>query len=495
MKRITLLLIAFISLPFFSYSGGIVHNTNQSALWVGMPARDASLDIDAVFYNPAGLTKLGDGFFISLNNQYLTQKRFITSDYKYLYDAPKTEFEGSVNAPLFPGIYAAYNVGKFSLSLGINPVGGGGSASYESGLPSFEMMLSDLVPVLQGYMAQADQAVIDLGGADPGFRNITGYDADILFEGSSVFWGYQFNAAYEINDMFSVALGARYISAKNTYTGHLKDVAIDAPATYGGTQAPGDYLRTVALTPGLDALTVATLNGTAAALDAQTGDFEVDVEQTATAFTPIISLNVTPSDKMNIALKYELPTKLELENKTKVDGSGLFPDKEKNRMDLPGFLSAGLNYKITDKFLVSGGFHYYFDKGADYGHKDATGEAIKNEDIFDSNFMEFAIGLQYGITESIDITAGYLRAQTGANEKYHSDLTHSLSSNTFGIGSSYAVSPMIDINLGVAFTTYAETEKEFNVASMTGENLTVVETYDRSNFFVGLGLDFKFGKN
>jgi len=489
MKRITLLLIAFISLPFFSYSGGIVHNTNQSALWVGMPARDASLDIDAVFYNPAGLTKLGDGFFISLNNQYLTQKRFITSDYKYLYDAPKTEFEGSVNAPLFPGIYAAYNVGKFSLSLGVNPVGGGGSASYESGLPSFEMMLSDLVPVLQGQLSLVDDQVILATGNDPGFRNVTGYDADILFEGSSVFWGYQFNAAYEINDMFSVALGARYISAKNTYTGHLKDVAIDAPATYGGTQAPGDYLRVVQAATGN-----AALGAFASVLDAQTGDFEVDVEQTATAFTPIISLNVTPSDKMNIALKYELPTKLELENNTKVDGSGLFPDKEKSRMDLPGFLSAGLNYKITDKFLVSGGFHYYFDKGADYGHKDAAGEAIKNEDIFDSNFMEFAVGLQYGITENIDITAGYLRAQTGANEKYHSDLTHSLSSNTFGIGGSYAVSQMIDINLGVAFTTYAETEKEFNVPSMTTEIIPVVETYDRSNFFVGLGLDFKFGK-
>jgi long-chain fatty acid transport protein len=49
MKRITLLLVAILSLPIFSYSGGIVTNQNQSASYIRMFARDASTDIDAVF--------------------------------------------------------------------------------------------------------------------------------------------------------------------------------------------------------------------------------------------------------------------------------------------------------------------------------------------------------------------------------------------------------------------------------------------------------------
>ncbi|MGC9374003.1 MAG: hypothetical protein ACP5DQ_03050 [Bacteroidales bacterium] len=71
MKRITLLIIGILMIPFFSYSGGIVTNQNQSAAYIRMFARDASTGIDAVFFNPAGLTKLSDGFHLSLNNQYI----------------------------------------------------------------------------------------------------------------------------------------------------------------------------------------------------------------------------------------------------------------------------------------------------------------------------------------------------------------------------------------------------------------------------------------
>ncbi|MFO7827490.1 MAG: hypothetical protein R6V23_02605, partial [Bacteroidales bacterium] len=77
MKRITLLLIGILIVPFFSYSGGIVTNQNQSAAYIRMFARDASTDIDAVFFNPAGLTKLSDGFHFSLNNQYILQNKYV----------------------------------------------------------------------------------------------------------------------------------------------------------------------------------------------------------------------------------------------------------------------------------------------------------------------------------------------------------------------------------------------------------------------------------
>lgn len=489
MKRIILLFVGLLSLPFFSYSGGIVHNTNQSASWVRNFARDASTDIDAVFYNPAGLTKLDDGFYFSINNQYLTQKRLITSDYKYLNDAPASEFEGSVVAPVFPSVYAAYKKGKFALSFGWNPVGGGGSATFENGLPSFETMLADLVPVIGGQLLGVDALVESMTGTNPGFSNVTGYGADIFFEGSSVFWGYQLNGSYEINDVISIAVGARYISAQNTYTGHLKDVTIDAPAVYGGTQAPGDYLRVVSTATGGNP----ALDGFAALLDGQTADFEVDVAQTGSGITPIIGVNITPNEKMNIAVKYEFATKLELENDTKIDGSGLFPDKEVNRSDIPGFLSLGLDYQMTDKLSIATGIHYYLDESADYGHKDANGDPISNDYIMNNNFWEWALGFEYAVSEKINLSVSYLKAQTGVKESFQSDLNHSLSSNTFGFGGGYAISPKIDLNLGIAFSNYPESEKNYVTPSMTGEMVPTIDTFDRSNFFVGLGLDFKLG--
>ena len=173
MKRITLLLVGLLSLPFFSYSDGIVTNQNQSAAYVRMFARDATTDIDAVFFNPAGLTKLNDGFYLSLNYQYIKQNKSVTSDYPYLDGTPK-EYLGEINVPIFPGIYAAYKKGKFVVSFGWNPVGGGGGATFDKGLPSFETGISDLVPGLT-------------------YRGLptTAYSLDAYFEGSSVFWGYQ----------------------------------------------------------------------------------------------------------------------------------------------------------------------------------------------------------------------------------------------------------------------------------------------------------------
>ncbi|NTV78917.1 MAG: hypothetical protein HGA25_07260, partial [Clostridiales bacterium] len=44
-------------------AGGLVTNTNQSAMYTRLQNRNASTDIDAVYFNPAGLTKLGNGFF------------------------------------------------------------------------------------------------------------------------------------------------------------------------------------------------------------------------------------------------------------------------------------------------------------------------------------------------------------------------------------------------------------------------------------------------
>src|SRR4030065_833165 len=164
MRKI-LILIAGTLVTGNLLAGGLVSNTNQSASWVRLPSRNASIEADAVCYNPAGLMKMENGFHFGVSNQTIFQKREITSDYSYLHNSL---YEGSVKAPLFPSVAAAYKLDKFAVSFGFNPVGGGGGASYEAGLPSFEMSIADLVPAT--------------------FTNFgtTDYDADIFFEGFSI---------------------------------------------------------------------------------------------------------------------------------------------------------------------------------------------------------------------------------------------------------------------------------------------------------------------
>ena len=62
-------LLTFVASLFITGSllaGGLVTNNNQSAMFTRLQNRNASTGIDAVYFNPAGLTKLGNGFLFQL---------------------------------------------------------------------------------------------------------------------------------------------------------------------------------------------------------------------------------------------------------------------------------------------------------------------------------------------------------------------------------------------------------------------------------------------
>ncbi len=547
MKRKLLLSFSAALLSTGLMAGGIMTNTNQSAAYARMLARNASLSIDGVYYNPAGLTKLRNGFHLSLNNQSIFQVKDVNNDYLYLHGAPNAKYTGDVTAPFFPGIYAAYKVNKLAISFGFNPVGGGGGAQYDTGLPSFEMPISDLKPKLA-----------------PGF-GVSDYKADINFEGTSIFFGYQFGVSYEINPAVSLFAGVRLVTAKNTYKGSITNIMINPTKNTSFTS--GDFIRaddqkfssegtayytavaasynTAAAgagqltSAGLGALTYAQAfeagyiseaqkNGfetalvkagqpvstpintsqvvyTSTAAQATAGaaqmtglpvaasDKSVDAVQKGTGFTPIIGGNFTIAEKLTLAVKYEFLTKIELTNETKVDGTGSFPDGAKSRSDMPALLSIGASYPITKKLSASLGFNYYFDKSADYGKKDTLGNYVSNESVIDKNYFELALGLEYNITDKFLVSAGYLRAQTGVTESYQNDLSYSLTSNTVGFGGQYKISPAVSLNLGSLFTFYLDDSKSFN-HKLGNTYIPVNEKYSKSNWLLAIGLDVTIGK-
>ena len=84
MRKFTLNLLILFLAASYSFAGGIVTNTNQSSAWVRLLVRDATTEIDAVYFNPAGLTKLNDGFHFSISNQYITQEKDVLNSYSFL---------------------------------------------------------------------------------------------------------------------------------------------------------------------------------------------------------------------------------------------------------------------------------------------------------------------------------------------------------------------------------------------------------------------------
>ena len=549
------------------WAGGIVTNTNQSAAWVRSMVRDASVDVDAVFFNPAGLTHLEDGFYLQVNSQTVTQGRTITSTYPTLNDGT---YEGSTFVPFLPTAFAVYKKGNLAISAGFTVIGGGGSADFDRGLPEFEQQISTLPAALAGLVPVGQQAGVDLA--------VSGYSADIQFSGSSAYYGIQAGVSYKINDMLSVGIGGRYIMANNAYTGHIKDISV---ITAAGTVRADDWLNGTAipvvngvktqlegnvaqLTPvatGLDALiglgfggltvqqlldsgaltpeqqaginlamlalglnpstltvnqaggivdgtltelntNIATLGGTAALLGgqaAQLGDNLVDVTQSGTGFTPIVSVDLSLLDgDLGIALKYEHKTAMKVTTKVTQDDTGLYIDGEEVTSDMPGMISAGVRLNATDAFRVQAGFHYYLDNAASYGKKDDSGNFVKNGEealikgntttYLASNSYEAALGLEFDVHKMVSLSGGFLYTASDPNDVYQSALSYSLKTMTFGVGACIHILDNFDLDLAYSNTSYTAYTKSFT--SATVGNYT--ETYDKTASVFAAGLTYKF---
>lgn len=539
------------------FAGGLVTNTNQSAAWVRMPSRHASTEIDAVYYNPAGLTKLEDGFHFSVSNQTIFQTKTVVNDYKGpggLFGLNNSKYIGDVKAPVFPGAYVAYKKNRLAFSLGFNPVGGGGGATYATGLPSFELSASDLVPSLSS-------------------QGATAYKLNAYLKGASVYFGLQGGISYKLNDNISVAVGLRYVMAKNTYNGHMTDIELNmggtwtradavmngisaqltaitgipaalAPVITGGgggftlAQLVGAGQMTVAEQTSINGalaymgvppaniplMTVNQISGTItgatptlqanaakyAATATLLGDQNVDVTQTGSGISPIFSINLSPTENLNIAVKYEMRTRMDVTNKTKSDFMTgftalgvpitMFPNGEKTASDMPALLTMGLEYRVVPSVKIALGLEYFFDKNANYGHtldldnnSSTPSTFVANKDIIDQNGYAISGGLEVKLSDKLLVSGGYIWGNKAANRLYQSDLTYANETNTFGFGGAYNVMKNLRVDLGVNFTTYKQDVAYVDhVFSATSTLYMPQETHDKKTWLFGVGVNYNF---
>ncbi len=539
MKKLTSIAVLLI-LAQLSFAGGLLTNTNQSAQFVRMMSRNASTGIDAVYFNPAGLIKMDNGWHFAVYSQTIFQTKPVDSEFPLLNDG---YYEGQVNVPVFPTAFAVYKMDNWALSLGFGPNAGGGSAEYEQGLPSFEIPITKIVPGLAPLIL-----------IDPAL-NVTGYSADIAFEGRSVFWGLQLGATYRANDIFSVYGGVRYLPSKTTYQGHIQNIQlqlnnqqyISAPAwltdvaeTLSGkaTQLAGtasnlqqyvnlgagvytlsqlqtagyinsdqrNQLEGALLGLGYNPAQIAELNlstiqqtfsGAAGQLSAVSGnlsgtagllgDKSVDTEQTGNAFTPMVGINISPVENLNIALKYEMKTKLTLKNEPK-EGDNysdvLFGDEVNS--DIPAILGVGVGYNAG---LVEAQLSYnmYFNKGVNWGpniRDFAAGHDVVRTREIDRNGMEIGLGLQFNIVDNFAFSVGGLYGDQGIADSYQSDFSYSNPSVTAGAGFEWKIGRALTLDAGVSNSFYQDQTVTFTDPDVGpyNENLTKKTL----NFAVGL---------
>jgi len=523
MKKLKLSALTLLLNTSFIFAGGILTNTNQSVHFLRNPARDASLSIDGVYTNPAGLIKLAPGFHFSFTNQSAFQTRTIKTTFApFALDggSETKKFKGTASAPIVPSFMGVYRVGDWALSGSIAVTGGGGKATFNEGLPSFESAIS-MIPVL----LNSNGVLTDR------------YSVDAYMKGSSFIFGGQLGGTYEINEMLSAYAGFRLNIVKNGYEGHLRNIQVNplhalinptgnmmlatdffssAAGIANGTAdllnpfiVSGNGDKTVGQLIGAGLLTQEMANQLGAGLGNpdnfnnmpignvrtayvtmaegytananNTKDKYLDCSQSGWGVAPILGLNFNYNN-LNIGVKYEFRTKLNVENKTKVDDTGLFRDGVNTPHDIPALLTIGVSYKFIPSLTVSAGYHHFFDS-------DAKMDGDKQKHI-KGGTNEYLGGIEYEINRLFLVSGGFQITRYGVQDGYQKDLSYAVNSYSIGLGGAVNVSPKVKINIGYFWTNYSDYTK--NSADYMGTGQPGKDVFSRTNKVFGAGVDFSF---
>lgn len=453
------------------WAGGLVTNTNQSASFLRNPSRDAVIDIDGVYMNPAGISFLKKGFHLGATIQNAHQHRDVTTTFPTLAGnmtrpgQTTVKYEGKAIAPVIPSIQAAYVWDKWTASMNFSLGGGGGKCEFEDGIGSIETAYSMLLPSTVNAML----ATI------PGAPLVNGYTFDSYMKGRQYYFGFQLGGGYKFNDNLSAYLGLRAVYATCNYNGYVNNINV--------------YADGVNLKSALPAPAAAMLQ---AGLDAN--NIELNNDQSGMGFTPIIGLNWRINKHWNLAAKYEARTKLMLKNKTHEYEApaaaaavlGKYNDQvtEKDREDIPGILTAGAMYSPIEKVRLHAGWHYYFDKQAkQYGDR---------QDKIDKGTMELSAGAEWDIHKVVTVSAGWQGTYYRLSDDYMQDMSFTTSSNMMCVGLRLRATERCSFDLGYMQNFYHGRDVQSNVVISPTASLPKTDHYKRTNivFAVGVNLDF-----
>lgn len=477
-------IIAVVMLSFVTttaLAGGILTNTNLSARFARLMALEASTNADAAYYNPAGTIKLSDGFHFSFSNQSVAQERIITSSFAPMTGTGSKEFLGKATAPLVPSLQGVYRKGKWALSGSLAVIGGGGKATFNDGLPSFESQISMLPPTVNQFGA-------GLAAAIPGSSLTSkGYSLDQYMHGVNYIFGAQLGGAYQINDMFSVYGGFRLNIVHNEYEGHLTNLKLDVDskglaavgiADNSGFINPTPIFGVISNSPSIpqEMKNKLLLPGLIAGDGAH-----LESKQSGWGVSPILGVHFSHAG-LNIGTKYEFKTSLNVENKTSRDDTGMFKDGVNTAHDSPALFTIGASYDILPSLTASVGYHLFFDKDASM--------ANDKQDHLTDNTNEYLAGIEYRINDMFLISTGGQITRYGASDAFQSDLSFSLDSYSIGFGGAVNISKNVQLNVGYFFTNYSDYTKSSD--NYNGTGIAGSDVYSRTNKVFAAGIDFSF---
>lgn len=536
-------LTAAIASSSVSFAGGFLTNTNQNVAFNRMMSREASIGIDGVYYNPAGVVFLGDGHHLSINWQLAYQDRTIKNDYSLFtnnVNNPITprEFKGEAFAPVIPSFQYAYNKGRWSFQGNFALTGGGGKCTFDNGLGSFERIVAETAMAACGLARTVDGALgsvlgreVSMFGSDQAFGAGGKYSYNSYMHGRQYYFGLSLGAAYKVSDNFSVFGGVRGIYATTNYYGYVEDIKVGNMPLY------------MVLDP----------------TKKDAANIELSCDQNGIGFTPIIGVDFK-TGKWNFSAKYEFKTRMRLKNKsvnlvpsignlpanlssqmtqiltaqftqaglpaeqaaakaeaaatavlanqtvqktmlglknqfdTELDEAiGEYADGKKIAADIPAYLSVGVGYSPIDPLRINVGFHFFDDKNA---------KAYNNrQEKLDHGTLEYNAGVEYDINKKFTVSAGWQstnyglpeeEATTSKDKRFMDDKSFVTSSNSVGLGGVWHFNKKMSLTVAYFHTFYQHKKTTESVELMPGNAISYTADYSRNNNVFAAGIDINF---
>ena len=322
-----------------AFAGSIDYLAQQDAEYFAHPAMIGKVGVSGAYYNPAGTVFLEDGLYVQLNSQTL----FKTYEMDTRLDGTdKLSHESDHPSAFVPSIQIVKKEGDRSYFLHAGAAAGGGAVKYENGISAFEV-------IGQGIEDSFNFNKED--GTPNGNNAVVDYLGGSTVNGSSYYINTTFGMAQKINSKFSIAGGLRFMYAMRELNGTANyelTTKLPKPDGLGLTNdIPGDIR------------------------------VDIDSERTGWGVGGVIGFHYQPTEKLNIAFKYETEVELNLDADGKVDttssqpafntGKGGVVDSidekleahpviaewlEDDRRNLPAMMALGISYELTDLSLI-----------------------------------------------------------------------------------------------------------------------------------------------
>ena len=526
-------------------AGGLLTNTNQNVAFNRMMSREASIGIDGVYYNPAGVVFMGDGHHLSLNWQLAYQTRTIENDYALFTNntqnptTPRT-FKGKAFAPVIPSFQYAYNFkDKWSLQANFALTGGGGKCTFDDGLGSFERIVAEtaiaacgLARTVDGVLGQAiGNPNAKMFSSDQAFGEQGKYSYESYMHGRQYYFGLSLGAAYKFNEHFSAFAGVRGVYATCNYYGYVENIKVGNMPLYQ------------VLDPSKQ----------------DAANIELSCDQNGLGFTPIIAVDYK-TGKWNFSAKYEFKTRMRLKNKsvnhvpsignlpenlansmnttltaqfqqaglpaematikaiettqavlgnqtvqaTMVglkqqfdtelnDAIGEYEDGKKIAGDIPAYLTLGAGYSPVDNLHINVGFHWFDDTHAtSYNHRNKK---------LDRGTLEYNAGVEWEINKKFTVSTGWQNtsyglpkeeANTAKEARYMDDKSFVTSSNSVAFGGAISISKAAKLNVAYFHTFYQHKKTSEKVQLTEQKSINYSSDYTRNNNVFAVGLDINF---